>query len=101
MIGLAADDWLIAAPVTWRVAEGVVVKLMDFGAFVNFMGGKDGLVHISELAPHRVAQTSDVVKVDDEVFVKVVGFDRGKVRLSMKEVDQETGLSIAPIAPVA
>ncbi|MEB3703124.1 Polyribonucleotide nucleotidyltransferase [Candidatus Bealeia paramacronuclearis] len=73
------------------IYKGKIVKLMDFGAFVNFMGGKDGLVHISELAPHRVAQTSDVVKVDDEVYVKVLGFDRGKVRLGMKGVDQTTG----------
>ena len=99
-----AVEWIkgiAMEPEVGVVYKGKVVKLMDFGAFVNFMGGKDGLVHISELAPHRVAQTSDVVKVDDEVFVKVVGFDRGKVRLSMKEVDQETGLSIEPIAPVA
>lgn len=99
-----AVEWIkgiAMEPEVGVVYKGKVVKLMDFGAFVNFMGGKDGLVHISELAPHRVAQTSDVVKVDDEVFVKVVGFDRGKVRLSMKEVDQETGLSIVPVAPVA
>ena len=83
------------------IYKGKVVKLMDFGAFVNFMGGKDGLVHISELASHRVNQTSDIVKVDDEVYVKVVGFDRGKVRLSMKEVDQQSGLPLVPVEPVA
>ncbi len=65
---------------------------MDFGAFVNFFGPKDGLVHISELAPKRVAKTSDVVKEGDTVKVKLLGFDdRGKVRLSMKAVDQQTG----------
>ena len=65
---------------------------MDFGAFVNFFGAKDGLVHISQLAPRRVQKTTDVVKEGDKVKVKLLGFDeRGKVRLSMKVVDQETG----------
>ncbi len=65
---------------------------MDFGAFVNFFGAKDGLVHISQLAQRRVQKTSDVVKEGDKVKVKLLGFDdRGKVRLSMKVVDQETG----------
>ena len=65
---------------------------MDFGAFVNFYGAKDGLVHISQLAPHRVNKTTDVVKEGDKVKVKLMGFDdRGKVRLSMKVVDQQTG----------
>ena len=65
---------------------------MDFGAFVNFLGSKDGLVHISELKPERVGKVSDVVKLGDSVKVKVLGFDdRGKVKLSMKVVDQETG----------
>jgi polyribonucleotide nucleotidyltransferase len=65
---------------------------MDFGAFVNFFGPKDGLVHISELAPKRVNKTSDVVSEGQTVKVKLLGFDdRGKVRLSMKAVDQETG----------
>jgi polyribonucleotide nucleotidyltransferase len=64
---------------------------MDFGAFVNFMGAKDGLVHISELAERRVRRTTDVVKVGDKVKVKVVGFDnRGKIKLSMKEVKQSS-----------
>jgi polyribonucleotide nucleotidyltransferase len=63
---------------------------MDFGAFVNFMGTKDGLVHISELADRRVARTTDVVKVGDKVTVKVIGFDnRGKIKLSMKELKQK------------
>jgi polyribonucleotide nucleotidyltransferase len=65
---------------------------MDFGAFVNFFGAKDGLVHISQLATRRVQKTSDVVKEGDKVKVKLLGFDeRGKTRLSMKVVDQTTG----------
>jgi polyribonucleotide nucleotidyltransferase len=81
------------------IYTGKVVKTMDFGAFVNFLGSKDGLVHISELAPHRVGKVTDIVKVGDEVKVKCLGFDdRGKVRLSMKMVDQATGLEIAPAA---
>ncbi|MEC8291824.1 MAG: S1 RNA-binding domain-containing protein, partial [Pseudomonadota bacterium] len=75
-----------------RHGEGTVVKVMDFGAFVNFFGKRDGLVHISQLKNERVANTSDVVSEGDTVKVKLVGFDdRGKVRLSMKVVDQETG----------
>ena len=92
-----AVEWIkgiAMEPEVGVIYKGKVVKIMDFGAFVNFMGGKDGLVHISELAPRRVAQTSDVVNVDDAVYVKVLGFDRGKVRLSMKEVDQTTGEAI-------
>jgi polyribonucleotide nucleotidyltransferase len=69
-----------------------VVKVMEFGAFVNFFGAKDGLVHISQLAANRVQKTSDVVKEGDKVKVKLLGLDdRGKVRLSMKAVDQTTG----------
>ena len=69
-----------------------MVKVMDFGAFVNFFGAKDGLVHISQLAARRVQKVTDVVKEGDKVKVKLLGFDdRGKVRLSMKIVDQETG----------
>ncbi len=65
---------------------------MDFGAFVNFFGSRDGLVHISQLASRRVQKTGDVVKEGDKVKVKLLGFDeRGKVRLSMKVVDQQTG----------
>ena len=67
-------------------------KVVDFGAFVNFLGSRDGLVHISELAPHRVGKVADVVKMGDMVKVKVLGFDdRGKVKLSMRQVDQQTG----------
>jgi polyribonucleotide nucleotidyltransferase len=91
----AAINWIksIASdPEVGHIYEGTVVKVMDFGAFVNFFGSKDGLVHISQLAPRRVQKTSDVVKEGDKVKVKLLGFDeRGKVRLSMKVVDQETG----------
>jgi len=91
----AARKWihsLTAEPEVGMIYEGKVVKVVDFGAFVNFFGPKDGLVHISQLAPQRVAQVSDVVKEGDKVWVKLLGFDdRGKVRLSMKVVDQETG----------
>ncbi|MDA0653795.1 MAG: S1 RNA-binding domain-containing protein, partial [Proteobacteria bacterium] len=79
-----------------------VVKVVDFGAFVNFIGNRDGLVHISELAPQRVAQVTDVVNEGDQVHVKVLAIDdRGKVRLSMKVVDQETGKEVAPAAEPA
>ncbi len=72
-------------PVVGEVYTGKVVKIMEFGAFVNFMGNRDGLVHISELTSERVAKVTDIVQVGDEVKVKVVGFDdRGKVKLSMK-----------------
>lgn len=75
-----------------KVYDGKVVKVVDFGAFVNFMGGKDGLVHISELADYHVKKTTDIVNEGDTVKVLLTGFDdRGKVKLSMKRVDQETG----------
>ena len=76
---------LIAKPEMGKIYKGKVVKIMEFGAFVNFLGKQDGLVHISELADKRVAKVGDVVKEGDEVSVKVVGFDRGKVKLSMKQ----------------
>ncbi|MGB6547208.1 MAG: polyribonucleotide nucleotidyltransferase [Xanthobacteraceae bacterium] len=91
----AAINWIksiASEPELGHIYEGTVVKVMDFGAFVNFFGAKDGLVHISQLAPRRVQKTSDVVKEGDKVKVKLLGFDeRGKVRLSMKVVDQDTG----------
>jgi polyribonucleotide nucleotidyltransferase len=91
----AAINWIksIASdPEVGHIYEGTVVKVMDFGAFVNFFGARDGLVHISQLAPHRVQKTSDVVKEGDKVKVKLLGMDeRGKLRLSMKAVDQATG----------
>lgn len=77
------------------IYNGTVVKTADFGAFVNFLGAKDGLVHISELAQDRVNKTTDIVNVGDKVKVKVIGFDdRGKVKLSMRVVDQATGADI-------
>ncbi len=83
---------IVAEPEVGEIYQGKVVKIMDFGAFVNFLGKRDGLVHISELAAERVGKTSDVVNLGDSVWVKCVGFDdRGKVKLSMKIVDQETG----------
>src|SRR5689334_16769351 len=98
----AAIDWIrniVAEPEVGEIYTGKVVKVVDFGAFVNFLGSRDGLVHISELAPQRVKQTGDVVAVGDQVKVKVLGIDdRGKVKLSMKAVDQKTGedLSLKP-----
>jgi polyribonucleotide nucleotidyltransferase len=94
-----AIDWIkgiVAEPEMGAVYTGKVVKTMDFGAFVNFMGSRDGLVHISELAPRRVEKTTDIVKIGDQVKVKLIGFDdRGKVKLSMKRVDQATGEDIS------
>jgi polyribonucleotide nucleotidyltransferase len=90
-----AINWIkgiVAEPEMGVIYTGKVVKVVDFGAFVNFLGSRDGLVHISELAPQRVAKTTDVVNMGDEVKVKVIGFDdRGKIKLSMKAVNQETG----------
>ncbi|HRK70806.1 MAG TPA: polyribonucleotide nucleotidyltransferase [Micropepsaceae bacterium] len=94
----AAYKWIhgiVAEPEVGQIYEGKVVKIMDFGAFVNFFGSRDGLVHISHLANKRVAKVSDVVKEGDMVKVKLLGVDdRGKVRLSMKVVDQATGKEI-------
>jgi len=91
----AAINWIksiASEPEVGHIYEGTVVKVMDFGAFVNFFGAKDGLVHISQLAPRRVQKVTDVVREGDKVKVKLLGFDeRGKVRLSMKVVDQATG----------
>jgi polyribonucleotide nucleotidyltransferase len=91
----AAINWIksiASEPELGHIYEGTVVKVMDFGAFVNFFGAKDGLVHISQLAQRRVQNVKDVVKEGDKVKVKLLGFDeRGKVRLSMKVVDQTTG----------
>jgi polyribonucleotide nucleotidyltransferase len=103
----SSDGKAIEAAIKWikgitdepevnAIYQGTVVKTADFGAFVNFFGAKDGLVHIPQLAEQRVAKTTDVVKEGDKVWVKLLGFDeRGKVRLSMKIVDQATGKEIA------
>ncbi|PIK69752.1 polyribonucleotide nucleotidyltransferase, partial [Methylobacterium frigidaeris] len=94
----AAYNWIrsiVAEAEPGMIYEGTVVKTMEFGAFVNFFGAKDGLVHISELAAQRVAKVTDVVKEGDKVKVKFLGQDeRGKIRLSMKVVDQQTGEDI-------
>ncbi len=94
----SAIDWIrgiVAEPEIGVIYHGKVVKTADFGAFVNVLGSRDGLVHISELAQGRVNKTSDVVNVGDAVKVKVLGFDdRGKVKLSMRVVDQATGEDI-------
>ena len=94
----AARDWihgLTAEPEEGQIYKGKVVKVMDFGAFVNFFGPKDGLVHVSQMKNERVKHPGDVVSEGDEVFVKLLGFDdRGKVRLSMKIVDQDSGEEI-------
>ncbi|MBJ3785725.1 polyribonucleotide nucleotidyltransferase [Devosia sediminis] len=98
----AAIKWIRSItdePEVNAIYQGTVVKTADFGAFVNFFGAKDGLVHISQLADQRVAKTTDVVKEGDKVWVKLLGFDeRGKVRLSMKVVDQATGKEIVAAA---
>jgi len=94
----AARSWIhsiVAEPEVGEIYHGTVVKTVDFGAFVNFFGSRDGLVHISQLGEGRVAKTTDVVNEGDKVYVKLMGFDdRGKVRLSMKVVDQESGKEI-------
>jgi polyribonucleotide nucleotidyltransferase len=94
----AAVNWIksIASdPEVGQIYDGTVVKTVEFGAFVNFFGSKDGLVHISQLAKTRVNKTTDVVKEGDRVKVKVMGHDdRGKVKLSMRVVDQQTGADL-------
>ena len=87
---------IVAEPELGAIYNGKVVKTAEFGAFVNFLGAKDGLVHISELQQGRVNKTTDVVKEGDQVKVKCLGFDdRGKVKLSMRVVNQETGEDIS------
>ncbi|MCF4097013.1 polyribonucleotide nucleotidyltransferase [Maritalea mediterranea] len=94
----AAVKWIKSItdePEVGEIYKGTVVKTVDFGAFVNFFGPRDGLVHISQLADKRVEKTTDIIKEGDSVYVKLMGFDdRGKVRLSMKVVNQETGEEI-------
>ena len=99
----ASDQAKIEAAIKWiesitkeaevgKIYDGKVVKVVDFGAFVNFFGAKDGLVHISQISQDKVSKTSDVLTEGQTVKVKLVGFDdRGKTKLSMKVVDQETG----------
>ncbi|MEX5563466.1 polyribonucleotide nucleotidyltransferase [Pseudophaeobacter sp. 1A16562] len=88
---------IVAEPEEGAIYKGKVVKIVDFGAFVNFFGKRDGLVHVSQIENRRLNHPSDVLKEGQEVWVKLLGFDdRGKVRLSMKVVDQETGEPAAP-----
>ncbi|MCV6597039.1 MAG: polyribonucleotide nucleotidyltransferase [Mangrovicoccus sp.] len=83
---------IVAEPEEGKIYKGKVVKIVDFGAFVNFFGKRDGLVHVSQIENRRLNHPSDVLKEGQEVWVKLLGFDdRGKVRLSMKVVDQATG----------
>ena len=90
---------IVAEPELGVIYDGKVVKTVDFGAFVNFLGAKDGLVHISELQNGRTEKTTDICQEGDMVKVKVIGFDdRGKVKLSMKRVDQETGADLEAVA---
>lgn len=93
-------EGIVAEPELGRIYDGKVVRIMDFGAFVNFIGNRDGLVHISELADHRVDKVTDIVKEGDQVKVKVLDIDdRGKVRLSMRLVNQETGEELEDTRP--
>ncbi len=99
----AVDETAAQAAITWingiaadpevgRIYDGKVVKVVDFGAFVNYLGSRDGLVHISEMAQERVRKVTDIVNVGDQVKVKLIGIDdRGKVKLSMRLVNQDTG----------
>jgi len=99
----AAKKWILGIveePEVGRIYSGMVVNIVDFGAFVNFMGGKDGLVHVSEMRNERVEKPTDVVSEGQEVKVKVLEIDqRGKVRLSMRVVDQETGEELEDSRP--
>jgi polyribonucleotide nucleotidyltransferase len=99
----AAKNWILGIveePEVGKIYNGKVVNIVDFGAFVNFMGGKDGLVHVSEMKNERVEKPGDVVKEGQEVKVKVLEIDnRGKVRLSMRVVDQETGEALEDTRP--
>ncbi len=99
----AAKAWILGIveeAEVGKVYNGKVVNLVDFGAFVNFMGGKDGLVHVSEIRNERVEKVSDVLSEGQEVKVKVLEIDqRGKVRLSMRVVDQETGAELEDTRP--
>jgi polyribonucleotide nucleotidyltransferase len=81
-------EGIIEDPELNKIYEGTVVKIVDFGAFVNILPGKDGLLHISEISSERVENVSDVFSVGDVIRVKLIGFDRGKMKLSKKILDQ-------------
>ena len=86
---------IASEPEVGQVYKGKVVKIVEFGAFVNFFGARDGLVHISQMADRRLKHASEILKEGSEVYVKVMGFDdRGKVRLAMKGIDQKTGKEV-------
>ncbi len=88
---------IASEPEVGQIYKGKVVKIVEFGAFVNFFGARDGLVHISQMADRRLKHASEILKEGSEVYVKVMGFDdRGKVRLVMKGIDQKTGTETAP-----
>ena len=88
---------IVAEPEVGQIYDGKVVKIVDFGAFVNFFGKRDGLVHVSQIENRRLNHPSDVLKEGQDVKVKLLGFDdRGKVRLAMKMVNQETGEELQP-----
>ena len=99
----AAKNWILGIveeAEVGKIYDGKVVNIVDFGAFVNFMGGKDGLVHVSEMRNERVEKPTDVVSEGQAVKVKVLEIDpRGKVRLSMRVVDQETGAELEDTRP--
>ena len=99
----AARKWIpgiVEEPEVGKIYDGKVVNIVDFGAFVNFMGGKDGLVHVSEIRNERVENVRDALAEGQEVKVKVLEIDpRGKVRLSMRVVDQETGAELEDTRP--
>jgi polyribonucleotide nucleotidyltransferase len=101
----AARDWIksiASEPEVGQIYNGKVVKIVDFGAFVNFFGAKDGLVHISQISKEKVGKVSDVLSEGQQVKVKLLGFDdRGKTKLSMKIVDQETGEDLSKKEEIA
>ena len=101
----AAVDWIksiASEPEVGQIYDGKVVKIVDFGAFVNFFGAKDGLVHISQISKEKVGKVSDVLSEGQQVKVKLLGFDdRGKTKLSMKIVDQETGEDLSKKEEIA
>ena len=87
---LAIIEGILEEPELNKVYKGKVVKILDFGAFVNILPGKDGLLHISEISNERTENVSDVLEEDQEIEVKLIGFDRGKMKLSMKALSDKT-----------
>jgi polyribonucleotide nucleotidyltransferase len=87
---LAIIEEILEEPELNKVYKGKVVKIVEFGAFVNILPGKDGLLHISEISEERTENVEDVLKEDQEIEVKLIGFDRGKMKLSMKAIANDT-----------